>query len=269
MSDTYINTSTKLSVQCPEGHEYLVKYNCFKQGQRCPVCGNNKRRLSYSSVKRFIESDGHKLLSESYKNVHTKLSIQCEFKHVYDITFLNFRQGHRCPYCFGNKKHTYNYVKKFLREEGYTILSKNYNNALTKLSIQCPKGHVYKAHFNIFQRGSRCPTCNAIEQSSKGERDVGQFVKSLGVNIIENDRTQIVNPLTGYNLELDIWIPELNKAIEYNGAYWHDTYIQQQKDNIKKQQCQQLGIDLLIIHDDKWKEQQQLEQRLIKSWLNQ
>jgi len=27
-----------------------------------------------------------------------------------------------------------------------------------------------------------------------------------------------MNPKTGWNLELDLWMPSLNKAIEYNGV---------------------------------------------------
>ncbi len=70
--------------------------------------------------------------------------------------------------------------------------------------------------------------------------------------VIENDRSQIINPKTGYNLELDIWIPELKKAIEYNGEYWHNNIIAEYRDSQKQLQCKNKGIDLLIIKEENW-----------------
>jgi len=48
---------------------------------------------------------------------------------------------------------------------------------------------------------------------------------------------------------LDVWILNLNKAIEY---YWHDKPYQKIKDNIKKEQCIKIDIDLLVINDVEW-----------------
>jgi len=74
----------------------------------------------------------------------------------------------------------------------------------------------------------------------------------LNIPVIPNDRTQILNPLTGKNLELDIWMPELKKAIEYNGEYWHSLPDRQHNDKIKVQQCKDKGIELLVIKDNEW-----------------
>ena len=58
-----------------------------------------------------------------------------------------------------------------------------------------------------------CAKCN--KKTSQGEREVAEYVSSLGFSIFSNDRSLI------YPLELDIVIPELKIAIEYNGVYWH------------------------------------------------
>ena len=39
-----------------------------------------------------------------------------------------------------------------------------------------------------------------------------------------------MNPNTDKHLELDIWIPTLNKAIEFNGEYWHNNNYSKYKD---------------------------------------
>jgi hypothetical protein len=48
-----------------------------------------------------------------------------------------------------------------------------------------------------------------------GQKEIGEYIQSLGFNIIFNDR-KTLNPF-----ELDILIPSKNVAIEYNGNYWH------------------------------------------------
>ncbi len=62
----------------------------------------------------------------------------------------------------------------------------------------------------------------------------------------------IVNPKTGNYLELDIFLPELNKAIEYNGIYWHSKENVKNRDKLKSTQCKNKGIDLLVIEESDW-----------------
>ncbi|GAG41201.1 unnamed protein product, partial [marine sediment metagenome] len=61
---------------------------------------------------------------------------------------------------------------------------------------------------------------------------------------------QIFNPKTGYGLELDIFIPTLDKAIEYNGEYWHQD---KSRDLLKQELCKLKNISLLIIWNKEWK----------------
>ena len=151
----------------------------------------------------------------------------------------------------GRKKLTYEYVQTFIENEGYTLLSKEYKNNKTKLEVMCPEGHNYEVNFVNFQKGSRCPMC--VHISSKGEKEVSDIVKKYyGYTILENDRSVIINPLTGKMLELDIFLPDHKKAIEFNGIYWHSFDYSKQKDQMKIDQCRELGIDLLVIDEQDW-----------------
>jgi hypothetical protein len=88
---------------------------------------------------------------------------------------------------------------------------------------------------------------------SKPEKEILEYVRNNYTGIIkENDRTLILNPLTGFYLELDIWLPEINKAIEYNGSFYHKGENVKFRDNFKQQWCKENNIDLLIIHEEKW-----------------
>lgn len=95
--------------------------------------------------------------------------------------------------------------------------------------------------------------------------------------ILEGDRTTLLpNENNGWksNHELDIYLPGINLAIEYNGNYYHDYNKFPEKkavDEQKLNECVQLGIELLTIWENDWKLkrdemkqfiQQQIERKL-------
>ena len=270
LSDTYKNTRTKLLLKCPIGHEYKATFGNFKnRNSRCPVC-SKKQKYTYEHVKNFIESHDYTLISTNYKNANANLLLKCPIGHEYKTTFSTFKNGHRCKICMNklNKQSlSYKTVNDYIKSQGYQLLSNSYKNNITKLLLKCPIGHDYKVTFNAFKNGNRCPICND-NKTSKGEQDLALYVESLGISIIRNDRNTIINPLTNRNLELDIYIPSLNKAIEYNGVYWHSFLDKQKNDNIKKDQCKQLGIDLLIVNEKNWLTNQEVEQNIIRNFIN-
>jgi ribosomal protein S27E len=253
LSESYKNNKSMLKVKCPKGHTYEVVYNNFQQGSRCPICYGNVKH-TYNFIKQQFENEGYVLLSKIYKGSHSKLKVKCPKGHIYNPIYSNFKNNHKCPYCTNNNiKHTYNFIKQQFENEGYKLLSDKYIENKSKLKVKCPEGHRYEVIYNSFQQGKRCPICDFLNKSSKGEKEVLEVVKQYTDEIvIENDRTQIINPKTGYNLELDIWLPELKKAIEYNGEYWHSLEESIEKDKEKSIQCQKKGIDLLIIEEHDW-----------------
>jgi len=97
LSNAYIDVYSKLEIQCSEGHIFKMSYDNFKSGQRCPKCaGKNKNILD---VRKYVESQGFKLLSDVYINSKEKLEIQCSEGHIFWINWNHFQQGKRCQYC--------------------------------------------------------------------------------------------------------------------------------------------------------------------------
>jgi len=147
-----------------------------------------------------------------------------------------------------SKKLTYNEIKEYIESYGYQLLSKTYKNAHTKLKMKCPEGHIYEVKYCRFKAGDRCPVCYHQSTSSESEREIQRFVEAIyNGEIIKNDRNTIINPSTNYYLELDVYLPEISKAIEFNGAYWHSL---PNNDKIKRDQCRINSIDLLIINEE-------------------
>jgi hypothetical protein len=94
---------------------------------------------------------------------------------------------------------------------------------------------------------------------SQGERDIVEFLSTFNISITTNNR-QVIPPL-----ELDIFLPDHNIAIEYCGVYWHSEL--QGKDSRyhlnKTKLCNSKNIRLLQIFESEW----QLQPDIVKSRL--
>ena len=168
-----------------------------------------------------------------------------------------------------NKKYNLNTVREYIESFSYKLLSTEYINARSKLKLKCPSEHIYNVKWPDFKNNHRCPECALVKGWSKPEKEIAEYVKTIYLNnIIENDRTQIKNYWTNKNLELDIWLPEIRKAIEFNGSYWHNNDKSKWYDEMKKKQCIQKGIDLLVINEQDWYDDKKLQLNNIGGFIN-
>lgn len=275
LSDEYKDNKTKIRLRCPEGHVFEVRFDNFKgNSSRCPICkgmkSSQRQKYSINYVKECFKERNYELLSEIYINNRQKLRVKCTEGHIFDMPFGEFLAGHGCSECYGNKRHDYEYVKSYVEGRGYEMLSYNYVNSKTKIKLQCCKGHIFDMRFNNFQNEQGCPVCWYQTCSSKAEKEIFHFIdENVNTDVIPNDRTQIINPLTNEFLELDIWIPEFKKAVEFNGSYWHSSNYSKTKDKIKKEQCLAKGIDLLVIKEQDWLTNKEKCVRILENFLKE
>lgn len=85
---------------------------------------------------------------------------------------------------------------------------------------------------------------------SQGELQLREAIFSfdLDLEILYNCR-DIISPY-----ELDIYIPSLNLAIEYNGVYWHSNkFLNRDAHYNKYLRCLENGIRLIQVWEDDWK----------------
>lgn len=96
--------------------------------------------------------------------------------------------------------------------------------------------------------------------ASKGEEMCKSFIEFYFQKPFHKIRPEFLrNPVTGENLELDLYNPELRLAIEYNGSqhYHYNSFMhknsrdkfqnQQYRDLIKKDLCSKASITLIIV----------------------
>lgn len=98
------------------------------------------------------------------------------------------------------------------------------------------------------------------------QQDVLNFIKTLNVEYIENNRT-IIKPL-----EIDIYIPKYNVGIECNGNYWHSCKNASKDIHHKKSvMCEEKGIRLIHIFEYEWENERQkpILKNIIKNALNE
>jgi hypothetical protein len=253
LDDVYINSKIKLNCKCiKKGHLHGITWERIKRNACCSVCCHDSMRLTIEEVKQRAKELGKWIILDNvYRTNHKKLKCQCvKCGYEHKVSWSNIRANKGCPKC-NNSVLEIEFIRAEFAKEGYILLTRVYKNAKQKLDYICPRGHKHSVTWSNWnsKRKCRCPFCND-SQVSKWEKTIRKFIDKLSINYIPNDRTQLTNPRTGYNLELDMWFPDLNKAIECNGVYWHKK--KKQNDKIKKQLCKDQNIDLLVITDKEW-----------------
>ena len=143
------------------------------------------KKLTIGFVKSEFEKEGYKLLTEEYKNAHSKLKYICPLRHKHNIKWNDWQQGHRCGRCGGTAKLTIKFIKKEFKKEGYKLLTKKYTSNKQKLNYICSRGHKHSMRWNDWHRGVRCPYC-----SMKVKKDIKFVAKQFekeGYKLLYNE----------------------------------------------------------------------------------
>ncbi len=109
----------------------------------------------------------------------------------------------------------------------------------------CPEGHSYQATVlhRTQENGTNCPICNSGRQTSFAEQAVYYYVKKLYPDAINRYTSDFLG-----KFELDIYIPSIRCAIEYDGEAWHkkDKFLREQRKYIL---CKNNGIKLIRLRE--------------------
>ncbi len=111
-----------------------------------------------------------------------------------------------------------------------------------KVFWKCPQGHSYSASINHRTtpgKETNCPRCNDGRQTSFAEQAVYFYVKKLYPDAVNRYKEIFTN-----GMELDIFIPSIKVAIEYDGEAWHKSD-KAEREKKKYQICQEKGIKLI------------------------
>lgn len=107
----------------------------------------------------------------------------------------------------------------------------------------CPEGHEYQATVLHRSYGTNCPICNSGRQTSFAEQAVYFYIKKLF-----NDAISRYTDIFSNGMELDVYIPSIKLAIEYDGEAWHKPD-KAEREKEKYRICKQNGIKLLRLKE--------------------
>ena len=254
VDDLSKSSTYKVIVQCDIcGKEKMIiynkymknieKYNIYSCSNKCATFKNKKTCLEKYGVENFYNK-------EKYKNT-------CLEKYGVENVFQT--EENKNMSSVNRKK----YWNKKLKEFGVLSFEENNNY---KLKCDCNKDHNFIIHRDLLHNRKQlktilCTTCNPPKSFfiSGKEIQLQNYIRDFYNGEIKNSIRTIINPY-----ELDIYLPELKLAFEFDGIFWHN---EQHKNNNyhlnKTELCEQQGIQLIHIYEDDWLYKQDIVKSII------
>ena len=97
----------------------------------------------------------------------------------------------------------------------------------------CEKGHRYQSTVDNRTKGSGCPICSKERKTSMPEKAVYFYVLKYFKDAIDNYKAVWLG-----KSEIDIYVPSLRLAIEYDGERWHQDVEKDKKKDSKETTAQ-------------------------------
>jgi len=251
----YTGAAKKILVGCINGHSwevYPTNLLTHGTGSRCRVCEKrvNTRiiwtKTNVDKLKELVSSGvPTEEIVQYFNSTKTAIDSACASFGIVRDRFLS---------------HTIHKVHKLIKELNYTLVSIG-KTSYENITYICNNGHTHTQNISNFLRGHYCPKCD--NSTSNSEKEIVEFIKNNYDGwIIENDRSILGGR------ELDIVLPDLGLAFEYNGIYWHsEKHVDKQYHADKSNQVNDFEYQLIHIYEDDWLNKKELIQSKILSLL--
>lgn len=252
------------------GNKWNAEIKARHHGNGCPVCGKAKQlaTLNQNLIKQKgslfennpeLAKEWHPtknlpltpndVLQNSNKKVYWQCS-KCNYVWPQIISVRN--SGIGCPVCSNRTiikgENDLATTNPWLASEWHPY--KNGNLRPDQISYGSDKkvywkcricGHEWPATIASRSRGNGCPKCRYSKQISFQEKAVFYYVSKVFDNAIENYSPKWLTPR-----EIDIYLPNAQIGIEYDGEQWHKN---PQKDEDKDLICIKHGINVIHLRE--------------------
>ena len=254
------NNRTKICVKCSRGHITERIWQGKNRIVGCQDCQReNNKKWTIEKIIEYVENEGYKFIDILNDNgLKSRIIIQCSNpKHKpYEVIFGNFKgndgkKGTRCVECVRDKWNEENIIN-IIENEGYKFIKFiEFKKVLSRIEIECHKGHRYDVRFSKFLEGIRCPYCN----ESKGEKEVARVLDKYVINYTRQYRFEDCR--LKYPLPFDFYLSDYNCCIEFDGL--QHRYISEYfggfdkfvstviSDTVKSEYCKKNNIKLIRI----------------------
>jgi hypothetical protein len=223
----YVNNRTKVSIKCKQHGFFEQRPYGHVSGKGCSECAKKRRgkgrRLSQEEfLKRAREIHGntYDYSRTVYKTMSDKIEVICHKHGLFKQTPIQHIIKYRgCKLCSNEKRACT--LKRFIikanqkHNNKYYYTNSVYKNATTKINITCNKHGVFSQTPNNHLNGKGCPKCRLKTQTY-----IYSICQEMYADLVikYNYRGLPWLRISKYGtLEIDIYIPELKLAIEYDG----------------------------------------------------
>lgn len=234
-SDVLPGCGKKVWWTCNCNHYWDATIYHRSNGTGCPYCANQKiwkGDNDLATTRPDLAKEWHPIkngdLTSNQVNEGSNKNVwwQCEKGHEWPSLISNRSKGNGCPYCSGlyaiKGETDLATISPHIAKEWHPTKNgdlmpfdvKPFSNQ--KVWWQCEKGHEWETTIANRSEGSNCPQC-VIRGTSFPEQALFYYLSKLFPMTENRHEFELENK----KLEVDIYIPELNLAIEYDGVYWH------------------------------------------------
>lgn len=254
---------------CPRGHEYDMPVTQRNRGQGCPYCSNRRILPGYNDLAttnpEFLSQWDFSRNTLNPKEVsrgsHKVVWWTCEKGHSYPQA-INKKTSRNsgCPICSGHL--TVSGINDFAT--CYPEMAKEWhpakNGELSPSEISqksgrkvwwiCQYGHEWEAtpHDRATDH-TGCPFCSSRRLTSFPEQAIFYYIKKLYPDAQNRYRDIFDN-----GMELDIYVPSIRFAVEFDGAAWHASEESHTKERLKYAICRANRITLCRVKEHTGKE---------------
>lgn len=138
-----------------------------------------------------LQTDCKLILIE--KKECTYLHLRCNCGEYFIATLNDFknRGKKQCNKCgrknMANKqKYSFEYVKNYIENTGYKLLSTEYTSCKQLLELICSKGHKYTASFSSFKKGYGCKICSGHYKDTKMYKEQLKNIQNGEFEVLED-----------------------------------------------------------------------------------
>jgi hypothetical protein len=222
LSTEYKDNKAPLEIECKKcNHIWFACFSAIFRNHKptwCPSC-NGGVGITLEVVKKEVERQGFLLQEKCYVNAHTPLKLLClGCKTIRLQTYSNIQSGQGCMGCrIRRQTYSIDFVRVEVSKRGGELISE-YTTSAKPITIKCHTcKYVWRPKFSSILEGHWCPHCSR----RKSEKKLHLILESILPNteIISQFKgfKWLYNRKTGGTQSIDLWIPSVKLAIEYDG----------------------------------------------------
>jgi len=292
---TYNNSRTIIEFKCLNNHVFKsTPRDLIITKTMCKICGNRELLSGFNDIKTTFPNlldywewtrENKNTPETTLTLTHQKLYLKCPRGHEETKTVSTLQRNDRLSSCTQCSLYSLDIIGSL--NETHPEISKSYSSKNNipihqvsykyskKLTWECSEKHEWEeiCSKRIIKGTTACPYC--YPKLNNKEKEVLQFINKI---LNENNHKTLIKTHERSllkNSEVDFYLENLNKAIEFNGCFWHTDKMCLKNRGMtaleyhskKQESYSTIGIDLVYIWEcDFNNKKEELEEALIH-WL--